>query len=94
MEEKTSAKYADSQSHKTHRAVSQKIQKRREAEKKRKKEKKIKESKGKRNKEKRTKKLDKYISKLVRTAGDSWPEILSVFEALDEGAEVGSALTL
>lgn len=88
MEQKSSSKYADSQSHKAHRAVSQKIQKRREADKKRKKEKKVKESKGKKNKEKRSKKLDKYIGKLMRIAGDNWNEVMGVFEALDDGAEV------
>lgn len=89
MEKHSGARYADNQTHKAHRGVSQKIQKRREQDKKRKKEKKVKEEKGKKNKEKRTKRLEKYVGKLQRNAGPEWPEVLAIFSALDDGAEVG-----
>jgi hypothetical protein len=78
------------QSNKAHKGVSQKIQKRRDKEKKKKQEKKVKELKGgKKNKESRTKKLDKYFAKLLRVCGDDISEVGGVFDALDNGAEIG-----
>ena len=93
MEKPNTARYADNQAHKAHRVVSTKIQKKRDQEKKRKKEKKVKEEKGKRHKDKRIKRMEKYVGKLKRTAGPEWPDVLSIFEALDDGAEVSLLVT-
>lgn len=44
--------------------------------------------KGKKGKEYKAKKLDKYIDKLVRNIGEDLQEIVDLFEAFDNGAEV------
>jgi hypothetical protein len=88
MEKNSGTRYADSQAHKAHRGVSQKIQKRRDQDKKKKKEKKVRDEKGKKNKDKRTKRLEKYAGKLKRLAGQEWEDVLSIFSSLDEGHEV------
>ena len=76
------------QSNKKHKGVSQKIEKRRNLEKKKKVDKKVKSDKGKKGKQSRTERLEKYVGKLVRAAGDDWKEVSGVFDALDGGAEV------
>lgn len=53
----------------------------------------MKDEKGKKNKEKRIKRLEKYVGKLMRFAGNEWGDVMSLFSSLDEGHEVQSFIT-